>query len=192
MNLFPKDKDKRNQLMVTLVIIVALLSLFIFGVIRPQYKSLATAAKNIAAEQANLQKIKEAIKKNDTTGEQLAEITAQLQHAEEDIASGDIYAWTYDIMRRFKRGYSVNIPTVGQPIITDVDILPQFPYKQVKISLNGSAYYHDFGKFVSDLENTFPHMRMINVTLEPLTGSDPDSQKLNFRADVIALVKPNP
>ncbi len=192
MNLFPKDKDKRNQLIVTLVIIVALLSLFVFGVIRPQYKSLATAAKNIAAEQANLQKIKEAIKKNDTTGEQLAEITAQLQHAEEDIASGDIYAWTYDIMRRFKRGYSVNIPTVGQPIITDVDILPQFPYKQVKISLNGSAYYHDFGKFVSDLENTFPHMRMINVTLEPLTGSDPDSQKLNFRADVIALVKPNP
>jgi len=88
-------------------------------------------------------------------------------------------------------GYSVNIPTVGQPIITDVDILPQFPYKQVKISLNGSAYYHDFGKFVSDLENTFPHMRMINVTLEPLTGFDPDSQKLNFRADVIALVKPN-
>ena len=192
MNLFPKDKDKRNQLIVTLVIIGALLSLFVFGVIRPQYKSLATAAKNIAAEQANLQKIKEAIKKNDTTGEQLAEITAQLQHAEEDIASGDIYAWTYDIMRRFKRGYSVNIPTVGQPIITDVDILPQFPYKQVKISLNGSAYYHDFGKFVSDLENTFPHMRMINVTLEPLTGSDPDSQKLNFRADVIALVKPNP
>jgi Tfp pilus assembly protein PilO len=191
MNLFPKDKDKRNQLIVTLVIIGALLSLFVFGVIRPQYKYLATAAKNIAAEQANLQKIKEAIKKNDTTGEQLAEITAQLQHAEEDIASGDIYAWTYDIMRRFKRGYSVNIPTVGQPIITDVDILPQFPYKQVKISLNGSAYYHDFGKFVSDLENTFPHMRMINVTLEPLTGSDPDSQKLNFRADVIALVKPN-
>jgi len=56
MNLFPKDKDKRNQLIVTLVIIVALLSLFVFGVIRPQYKSLATAAKNIAAEQANLQK----------------------------------------------------------------------------------------------------------------------------------------
>jgi Tfp pilus assembly protein PilO len=191
MNFLPKDKEKRNKLVITVLAAAALLSLFVFAVIRPQYNSIAAMAQNTAGQRAKLQKIKDAIKWAGTTSSDLNALTAKLQHEEEDIASGDIYAWTYDFIRRFKRGYEVNIPTVDQPVVTDVDLLPQFPYKQVRISVNGSAYFHDFGKFVSDLENKFPHMRVVNVTLESSANAVVDSEKLNFRMDVIALVKPN-
>jgi hypothetical protein len=115
----------------------------------------------------------------------------QLRKSEADIASGDIYAWIYDTIRRFKTGYNLNIPTVSQPAIGEVDLIPNFPYKQLKLSLVGTGYYHDLGKFVADFENNFPHMRLVNLSIQ--TASDPNgaSEQLSFRMDVVALVKPN-
>jgi hypothetical protein len=108
---------------------------------------------------------------------------------EGDIASGDIYAWTYDLISRFKKSYKVEIPSIGQPTMSDVDLLPLFPYKQLRVTITGTAYYHDFGKFIADFENTFPHIRVVNLVLDP---AGTDSEKLAFRMDVIALVKSNP
>jgi hypothetical protein len=73
--------------------------------------------------------------------------------------------------------------------VGDVDLIPQFPYKQAKISLSGVAFYHDLGKFISDFENTFPHMRIVNLTVEPANGTGADSEKLSFRLEIVALVK---
>jgi Tfp pilus assembly protein PilO len=69
-----------------------------------------------------------------------------------------------------------------------VDLLPSFPFKQVKLTITGTAYYHDLGKFIAGFENSFPHIRMVNLQLQPDqdTGND---EKLSFRIDVIALVK---
>ena len=72
----------------------------------------------------------------------------------------------------------------------EVDLLAGFPYRQAKLSLNGSAYYHDLGKFVSDFENNFPHMRMINLIIESASQGS-GSEKLSFRMEIVALVKPN-
>jgi hypothetical protein len=69
----------------------------------------------------------------------------------------------------------------------DVDLIPNFPYKQVKFSLTGTAYYHDLGKFIADLENNFPHIRVVNLAI----GSNGDSELLSFRVDIVALVKSN-
>ena len=55
-----------------------------------------------------------------------------------------------------------------------------------------TGYYHDVGKFISDFENNFPHGRVVNLIVEPVSSADPGNEKLSFRMDVIALVKPNP
>ena len=70
-------------------------------------------------------------------------------------------------------------------------MLPQFPYKQIRVNINGTAYYHDLGKFIADFENTFPHIRIVNLTIEPVNTADPGNEKLSFRMDIVALVKPN-
>jgi hypothetical protein len=125
------------------------------------------------------------------TTSMLADLTQQLNHAEQDVASGDLYAWTVDTIRRFKTGYRVDIPTMAQPSgPADCDLIGGFPYKQVRFSLAGTAYYHDLGKFISDFENKFPHCRVLNISADPVDTGPGGGERLSFKMDIIALVKP--
>jgi Tfp pilus assembly protein PilO len=183
------SKQKRNQLILVVLGTLIVLGIIGFAVIRPQYDSLASLARTKKAELIKLQQIKDTIKTADDTANKLSDTSYSLVQAENDIAFGDVFAWMNDTIRRFKVGYKVEIPTISQPVIGDVDLIPQFPYKQAKISVSGMAFYHDLGKFISDFENAFPHMRVVNLTVEPANGSGADAEKLSFRLDIVALVK---
>ena len=167
------------------------LALVYFMLISPQKDQNANLGLKIRAEQEKLAAIKTAIKDTDLIAGRLTDITLQLNRAEEDVADGDVYAWTFDTIRRFKAPYRVDVPSIGQPILSDMDMLAGFPYRQVKVSISGTAFYHDLGKFVADFENTFPHMRLVNLSIEPANMTGSSSERLSFRMDVIALVKPN-
>ena len=68
-------------------------------------------------------------------------------------------------------------------------------------NVRGTAYYHDFGRFVADFENTYPYMRIQNIDLEPAgasaststgpAGNAEDGERLAFKMEVITLVNPN-
>jgi Tfp pilus assembly protein PilO len=186
MSFLPKNRQKRNQLFMALGGTAILIAGIAYGVIRPQYAKLSSIRKETADTQAQLKTFEKAIQESDATANQLATVSERLSNSEQDMASGDIYAWTVDTMRHFKANYKVDVPEIGQPGVSDVDIMPQFPYKQLKFSVRGTGYYHDIGKFIADLENKFPHMRVVNLSIEPASN---DSEKLAFRMDIIALVK---
>jgi len=189
MNKLFKDAEKRNQFILVILGTFVLLAAIYFGLIRPQHASLAKIAAAKRDADAKLRQVKDAIRKSDETATELADVSYTLLHAEDDVASGDLYAWTYDMIRRFKQPYHVELPFLSQPAVSEVDVLPLFPYKQLRVTVNGTAYYHDLGKFIADFENNFPHIRLVNLTLEPVGGGD--SEKLNFRMDIVALVKSN-
>ena len=180
---------KRNQLIVVILVTAALISAVYFLLILPQNEENARLARNTGTEQVELDKIKASIKQRDAMESSLREISDQLIRAEEDVATGDVYVWTYDTLRRFKS--TVEIPSITQPILSDMDLIPGFPYKQLKVTLVGTAYYHDLGKFVADFENNFPHMRLVNLSIEPASSASGSTEKLNFRLDVVALIRPN-
>jgi Tfp pilus assembly protein PilO len=182
---------KRNNLIMVIVATIAVISAVYFLMIKPQNESNAQIGVETSDKTAELVKIETSIRQADATTVALADINQQLAHSEEDIATGDVFAWTYDTIRHFKTNYHVDIPNVGQPTLSDVDLVPSFPYKQVRVSLSGTAYYHDLGKFIADFENTYPHMRMVNLSIEPSVQPGGPTEKLAFRVDVIALVKPN-
>lgn len=183
--------DKRNKLILVILGTVALISVVYFLLIGPQKAENQKLISKIASEQERFVKMKNTIKMADTTSVSAVDSTALLTRAEEDVASGDLFAWTYDTIRKFKAGYRLDIPSVGQPIQSDVDLIPGFPYKQIKFSLVGTGFYHDIGKFASDLENKFPHMRIVNLAIDQTGGAEASPEKLAFRMDIIALVKPN-
>jgi Tfp pilus assembly protein PilO len=178
---------KRNQLIMVLLVTAALIGAVYFFLISPQNKENSQLIKQTSDRQADLDKYKRIISQAQSTSNQLAALSLQLSNTEKDIAKGDTYAWIYDTIRQFKSNYHVEIPTISQPVIGDVDLIPNFPYKQVKFSLTGTAYYHDLGKFIADLENNFPHIRLVNLAID----SNGDSELLSFRVDIVALVKPN-
>jgi Tfp pilus assembly protein PilO len=186
---------KRNQLIMVILGTAGIIALIYFILIQPQKDKNQSLSVNISEETTRLQQMKTAIKQRATDDQTLTETVQKISEAEQDIASGDVYAWTYDLIRRFKSAYRVEIPSMSQPFLGEVDLIASFPYKQVKVSLNGTAYYHDIGKFIADFENKYPHTRVVNLTVEPaltaaLVGTAPGEQ-LSFHMEIVALVKPN-
>jgi hypothetical protein len=186
------SKEKRTQLIIVVIITLAVLGLIGFGLIQTQYDSLTNIAKTKKVAESKLQGIRHTITNADEIASELSETSYTLTHTEEDMASGDLYSWTYDTIRRFKQQYKVEIPEVGHPSIGEMDLLPSFPYKQIRFAINGTAYYHDLGKFIADFENNFPHARVVHLVIEPVPGADSSNEKLSFRMEIIALVKLNP
>lgn len=184
-------KDKQNKLVITIVGTLAVIGLIYFFLIAPMQEDNQKLAKDVKATRDNLDLIVKSIKQAAANAAEAEVVTVELAKAEEDTASGDLYAWSYDTIRRFKTGYRVDIPTIGQPAVSDNDLLPNFPYKQMRIILRGTGYYHDIGKFIANMENKFPHIRLVNLAMEPDMGPDGGPEKLSFRVDVVALVKPN-
>lgn len=183
--------DKRNKLVLVIVATLAVIGLIYFFLIAPQKEQNRKLAAETAAKQTKLQLIKTSIKQGDATAAKVGEITQQLSRAEEDTATGDLYAWTYDSIRRFKAAYHVDIANPGQPTLGECDLIGNLPYKQIKFQITGTGYYHDIGKFVADLENKFPHLRVINLTMDAGGAAEGTSEKLSFRMEIAALVKPN-
>jgi len=184
--------DKRNKLILVIVATLATVGMVYYLLIGPQKEQNQKLAAETVGQIAKLQQIKTALKQAETTADKVNEIGQFLGRAEEDTATGDFFAWTYDTIRQFKGTRHIEIKSIGQPVLADVDIIPGFPYKQIKFQIMGTGYYHDIGKFVSDLENRFPHMRVINLTLDSNSLTENNTgEKLSFRMEVAALVKPN-
>jgi hypothetical protein len=182
---------KRNQLIGVIVGTLGLICAVYFLLILPQNEKNQDLAVKIGQENQKLEQYKAAILQLGATTNALADLGQQLNQSERDIASGDLYQWTYDTMRRFKATYKVEIPTIGQPSLGDCDLIGNFPYRQIRFTLAGTAYYHDLGKFISDFENKFTHCRVVNLSAEPVNDNVAGGERLNFRLDIIALVKPN-
>jgi len=183
--------DKRNMLIAVIVATLALIALVYFFLIAPQNAESLKLASKTNFELTKLQQIKTTIKQADATATTAGEVAAVLNSAENDTASGDVFAWTYDTIRQFKAGRHVEITTIGQPVQSDEDLLANFPYKQIKFQIIGNGYYHDIGKFAADLENKFPHMRVVSLIIDTASGPDAVTEKLTFRMEIAALVKPN-
>jgi Tfp pilus assembly protein PilO len=183
------SKEKRNQLMLVVFCAVAVLGLMWFNLIQPRYAALKQAADSQNTAEGKLEGIQNAIKRANAVTVDLTNVTQTLANAESDMASGDLYSWTYNTVRLFKSSYQVDIPDIGHPDVETMDLLPSFPFKQVRFTVTGTAFYHDLGKFIADFENKFPHIRIVNLQLQPVdeTGGN---EKLTFKMDVVALIQP--
>jgi Tfp pilus assembly protein PilO len=180
--------NKRNQLIGVLIAAAVLICVVYFMLISPMKAKIDDTIADTNKETRKLEQYKAAINQMAETVTNLAVAQDKLNIAEADMASGDPYAWTYDTMRKFKADYHrVEITTIGQPAQSDCDLIGGFPYKQIRFSINGAAFYHDMGRFISDFENKFPHCRVANLIADP----NGNGERLSFRMDVVALVKSN-
>jgi hypothetical protein len=184
------SKEKRNQSILTITCVVVVLVLMWYNLIHPRYVALSKVVATTKVAQNKLENIKNSIKNTGTITSNLTHATNTLSRAESDMASGDLYSWVHNTIRAFKTSYRVDIPEISHPETGNVDLLPSFPFKQVKFSINGTAYYHDLGKFIADFENTFPHIRAVNLEIQPAPPISGSEEKLSFKVDIIALIKP--
>jgi len=192
MNLSKLPKEKRNHLILVVVLTLAVLGGLGFGLVRRQYISLKRlAAEKVGAEKKR-QTMQQALKNAGQLEAELARAKDSLATMESDIASGDLYSWVITILRGFKAPYRVDLPTFGPiGLRTDLNLLPNLPYQQAALTVAGRAHFHDFGRFLADFENQFPHIRVLNLDLDLDTAS-PEPEMLAFKMEIVTLVKSNP
>ena len=184
------SKEKRDQLILVVLVTIVVLSCLWFGLIKIQQAKLQVIAAKKEALQHKLHDMENAVKGAQQIGADLAKAGATLREQEENMASGDLYGWMTTTIREFRLPYKVEIANYTDYLRGDMTMFPSYPYKQITMRLSGSAYYHDLGQFVSDFENRFPHARIQNLSLQPMSGLiSTDPQKLGFEFDVIALEK---
>ena len=194
MNFNKLPKEKRQHLILVVIGAVALLSALGLGLIKYQYTCLARLVQNRTDVEVKLKQIQDAVRHADQFEAEAKSASQQLAEAETDLASGDLYSWDINLLRQFKAPYHVEIPQFGQidgP--KEVSLLPAFPYKQATLTVAGSAHFHDLGLFLADLENKFPHIRVLNLSLDSnLNPASSDPEALSFRMEIVTLVKQNP
>ena len=187
-------KEKRNQVILICLATLTVLGGLGFGLIKNQYDNLTRLADKKVEAERKLVLMQEQIKHTDQAEAELANARSIITNLEAGMASGDLYSWVINTIRGFKSAYKVEIPQfspIGLP--SDVNLVAKFPYKQVTLTLAGMAHYHELGKFLADLENEFPHIRLQNLDIQ--VNPNPrgeDAEKLVFKVDMVTLVKPNP
>jgi hypothetical protein len=190
------SKEKRDQLILTGLLTVALLVGLWYGLISLQQQKIKSIAQKIVEQKGKVEGAEKLIRLAPDLQARLETAQDKLKGIEQGMASGDMYSWIFLTMNKFKANHKeVDIPQFSREVATEVGVIPRFPYKAVLFNLRGSAYYHDLGKFLADFENAFPYMRVQNLELDPTGGSasNPNSEpteKLSFKMEVIALVNP--
>lgn len=185
------SKQKRDRFILVILVTAVILVALGFGLIRGQYDSLRNLADKQRVTQKQLSAIEEAFKNADRIEARLKEANKSLARTEETMASGDYFSSMINLIKKFSASYKVDIPQFGQPIVAEVSLLPRFPYKQVSLSVTGTGYFHDIGKFIADFENRYPQIRFQNLTLEPGSALLPgENEKLSFKMEVVTLIKP--
>jgi len=202
MNSSKLPKEKRNQLiLVALVAVIALGSLG-FGLMQWQYGKLRSLTEACEVKEKERERVVDAINRAAQIEADYRAKNKLLAEQEQAMASGDLYSWLVNMIQTFKLPYQVDIPSISQPSPpSDVDLLPKYRYKQVTVKVTGTGYFHDIGQFITDFENHFPHVRIVNLTLEPPIGlgenlgatdkDTVDKEKLSFTMDIVTLVKPS-
>lgn len=189
-------KEQRDRILLVGIGAVAAVVLIWQGLIVPQQKRLAAVVKRIAEQQSKNQNAQRLIAAANQLEEKLEAATQKLTEAESQMACGDMYSWVIQTVSQFREPYQVDIPQFSREVPCEVGLFAQFPYRAVLFNLRGTAYYHDLGRFLADFENRFPYLRVQNLELEPAgtSAANPagkgEAEKLAFRMEIVALVKP--
>ena len=187
------SKEKRNQLIMILLGTVGVVVALWFLVIGAQREKIRQIEGQISDTAAQIEKMEQVKKAAGKIASELTEYQSRLAKVESTMPTGDWYLWVNATLRKFNvPGYHVDIPVIGAPVAGTMTLLPAFPYNQLSVSLTGTAYYDDLGKFLAQFKNQFPCMRIENLDLAPGYGPNVDDrEKLSFHMNVISLTKVN-
>jgi hypothetical protein len=186
------SKEKRQHLILVMLGTVAVLATLGYFLIKGGYDKIGALRQKSKATEEKLDQMQKSVQRAKEIEVAYQKALDELTEREAGMAAGDLYSWMQGSLRRFQRGYKVEIPQIS-PVSTpeNVNCLAKFPYKQATLTVNGTAYYHDLGRFIADFENAYPLMRVVNLSLDlNPTPAASERDKLAFKLDIITLVKP--
>jgi Tfp pilus assembly protein PilO len=188
------SKEKREKLILVVLVTGAILAGTWYGLINAQKKTLLDVAEQTMDQKTKVESARRLIASATDLQAKAAAAHERLRAIEHGMASGDMYSWVILTVNKFRADRKIDIPQFSREITTDVGVLPRFPYKAALFNLRGTAHFHDFCRFVADFENNFPFLRVQNIELEPASETSAtqsnDPEKLAFKMELVALINP--
>jgi hypothetical protein len=191
MNKIPKEK--RNKVILVWLMTLAVVAGWALMFLSWQLDAKHQAGQNLQKRQTQFVTMTNTLNRAEIIQQEMAEAEQALGTLESHMLIGDHYSWALDTLSKFKQSYEVDLPQFGQPNLTENTLLPKFPYQQVALTVAGTGYFSDLGMFIADFENRFRFARIINLDVEPNSAggtNEREREKLNFKMDVVFLVKP--
>ena len=174
------SKEKRDKLILVCIGVVAVLGVLYTFVLGAQKDKLNTIQTQISSAQTKLAKAESALRSADSIEATLAENRKQIDSRQEKMApQGQYYYWFLKLVDQFRKDEKLDsgfIVDITMPDFPEVGLLPNFPYKAASFGLRVNGKFHDIGRFVADLENTFPFFRVQNIRISPSPVQAPTLQ----------------
>jgi Tfp pilus assembly protein PilO len=171
----------------TFVVLIALW----FFLIRPAQNRLD---QNSRASSDLVQKAaakKQVVERAEQTKTKLKEKSQKLREIEDQMVTGDIYIWIEKTLRDFEIRDQIEFTKYDPPQIIDPEVPLKVPYKIASFAVNGLAAYHDLGIFLANFENSYPHIRIRRLEMEPASvDAKSRDEKLSFLLEMQVFVKP--
>ncbi|HEY0456552.1 MAG TPA: type 4a pilus biogenesis protein PilO [Verrucomicrobiae bacterium] len=199
-------KEKRDHLILIVLGTVACVVGIWYTLLAAQRKGMNKLAQQITEQRTKVDHAEQMVKSTIDLQQKQEVLQAKVSTIEKGMASGDMYSWIIQTINKFSAGRKVEIPQFSREVTADVGILPRFPYKSAVFTVRGTAFFHDFGKFIADFENTFPFVRVQNIEIEQNSGASSSGaaslgtssagaqehpEKLTFKMEIVTLINPN-
>src|SRR5689334_20095052 len=101
-------KQKRDQLILAIVLVLMVLAGLYFFLIRAQGDALKSLREQKVTKQNKVEQMREKIKGSKIIQDQLNGVATKLADQEQDMASGDLYASMVNTIRKFKLRYKLD------------------------------------------------------------------------------------
>jgi Tfp pilus assembly protein PilO len=188
-------KEKRNKVILVWIVTVMVIVGWAFAVLSWQLDAKRRAGENLEKKRNQFASMKDKLSRKDEIEQDMELAETKLEGLETQMANAaDTFSWVVTTIRDFKQSYEVDMPQFSPVSTGETTLLPKFPFRQAAVTVGGTAYYQDLGLFVADFENRFPFARIVNLDVSPMSSlnvADRDREKLNFKMDIIFLVKPS-
>lgn len=206
------SREKRNQLLGIAAGVVVLCGVLWYFVVSSLNENLAKARVSVEDLQTKIEKAQRLIKRRAAIETDLAGLTNLLAQAEVEMIPVEQLngkKWLLDKLNHFtKDRYDVtlmnlsNDPLIGKQFL----ILPKFDYSAAVYNVEVRTFFHEYGRFLADFENSFPYLRIQSLQMWPLatplaaTGPSADvpeelmngegREQLRISMRIVVLFKP--
>ena len=202
------SKDKRDKLILVCIAIVAVLGILYTFVLAAQKVELAKVETKITSVKGKLHKAEVLTRSAKIISTNLAEGTALITVREESMApQGQYYYWFLKLIDQFRKDEKLDtgfITDITQPEFVEAGLQPRFPYKAASFGLRLNGHYHQIGRFIASVENTFPYFRVEDIKItppvsaatpgalgkQPLVPAENSEEKLIVELRIVTLIRP--
>lgn len=185
---FPKERQ--SDLIKLGLGTAAVLFCLWFFIQRPAQVEISNKTKTTSDLDQKIAAKKKIILQTDQVKTELIQRSAQLKEMEVQMVVGDPYLWILKVLREFEIPNQLEFTRYDPPQVIPSIFPPKLSYKTVSFVVAGTAAYHDFGIFLANLENSYQHIRVHRIDIEPIVNKTSSDEKLSFLLELHVLEKP--